>query len=80
MPKTQTLIAYAEPAHAEADHTRVRNFRGPCNFYRDVFGGWRWEFEDSNGEMRDSQHAYATREQCVAAATGAGLPTSEEVG
>lgn len=34
-------------------------------FYRDVFGGWRWEFGDARGEVRDSPHSFDTREECV---------------
>jgi hypothetical protein len=29
-------------------------------FYRDVFGGWRYEFRDDNGHLRDSPHSYDT--------------------
>jgi DNA-binding response OmpR family regulator len=39
--------------------------------YRDLFGGWRWECHDANGNARDSQQSYDTREDCVAAAARA---------
>ena len=42
--------------------------KAPCVFYRDLFGGWRWEWRDSEGNIRDSQHSYDTREECVEAA------------
>jgi DNA-binding response OmpR family regulator len=42
-------------------------------FYRDVFGGWRWEFRNSSGNVRDSQQSYVTREECVSAADAAAL-------
>ena len=61
-----------DPADANPSGSQAR-FRGPCNFYRDVFGGWRWEFKDAEGEMRDSPHCYETYEDCVAAAERAGL-------
>jgi CheY-like chemotaxis protein len=37
-------------------------------FYRDVFGGWRWELRAADGHMQDSEHGYETREACVEAA------------
>jgi hypothetical protein len=37
-------------------------------YYCDVFGGWRWECRDAEGEVRDSQHSYDTRQECVEAA------------
>src|SRR5215213_950366 len=37
-------------------------------FYRDVFGGWRWELRAADGHMQDSEHGYDTREECVQAA------------
>ena len=37
-------------------------------FYRDVFGGWRWECRDAKGCTYDSQHSYDTREECIEAA------------
>ena len=43
-----------------------------CIFYRDVFGGWRWEHTDASGEITDSNASYETREECVAAAVAAG--------
>lgn len=40
-------------------------------FYRDVFGGWRWELRDEHGYVQDSQHSYDTREECAEAAAKA---------
>ena len=45
----------------------------PCNIYRDVFGGWRWEFRDARGQMRDSRDSFDSYEDCVAAAQREGL-------
>jgi hypothetical protein len=45
----------------------------PCNAYRDVFGGWRWEFIDGDGHMRDSPYSFDTYEECIEAAGRAGL-------
>jgi DNA-binding response OmpR family regulator len=42
-------------------------------FYRDIFGGWRWEFMDTEGNTRDSQHSYGSREDCVEAAKRGGM-------
>jgi hypothetical protein len=42
-------------------------------FYRDVFGDWRWEYYDRNGEAIDSRDAFETREECVEDAQLAGL-------
>jgi uncharacterized protein YegP (UPF0339 family) len=39
--------------------------------YRDVFGGWRWEFRDANGDFVDSQQSYDSQEECLAAAGAA---------
>jgi DNA-binding response OmpR family regulator len=50
-------------------------------FYRDVFGGWRWECRGHDGHVQDSQHSYATRDECVAAASSATLqnaPAAEQ--
>ena len=41
--------------------------------YRDVFGGWRWEYFSPDGEARDSQFSYDTRSECVADAKRRGL-------
>ena len=41
--------------------------------YQDVFGGWRWEVTDAQGDVRDSNAGCDTREQCLAAATPAGV-------
>jgi hypothetical protein len=62
-----------DPVDVNPSDGHARSFRGPCIFYRDVFGGWRWEFKDAKGEMRDSPHCYETYEDCVAAAERAGL-------
>jgi uncharacterized protein YegP (UPF0339 family) len=40
------------------------NFR----IYRDVFGGWRWEFRLANGHFLDSRDSYDSEEDCIAAA------------
>jgi CheY-like chemotaxis protein len=42
-------------------------------FYRDVFGGWRWEVRDEKGQLRDSPQSYDTREDCIEAANKARL-------
>ncbi len=42
-------------------------------FYRDVFGGWRWEFRNGHGQLQDSPHSYDTREECIEAAQKARL-------
>ena len=42
-------------------------------FYRDVFGGWRWECFDAKGEAQDSPFSYDTRAECVADARRRGL-------
>lgn len=42
-------------------------------FYRDVFGGWRWEFFDVSGEASDAQSSFDTRSECVADARRSGL-------
>jgi len=47
---------------------------GPSwDFYRDVFGGWRWECTAEDFNMQDSKSSYETREACVAAALAAGM-------
>ena len=45
----------------------------PLSFlcYRDVFGGWRWEFREANGDFVDSQQSYDPEEECIAAAKAA---------
>jgi hypothetical protein len=42
-------------------------------FYRDVFGGWRWEYYHRNGEAVDSRESFNTREACIENAGAAGL-------
>ena len=42
-------------------------------FYRDVFGGWRWEYFDAGGEAYDSPGSFDTRADCVADARLRGL-------
>jgi uncharacterized protein YegP (UPF0339 family) len=37
--------------------------------YRDVFGGWRWEFRLADGHFVDSKQSYDSQADCVAAAT-----------
>jgi hypothetical protein len=34
-------------------------------FYRDVFGGWRWEYFDHNGDAFDSRESFETPHECV---------------
>jgi DNA-binding response OmpR family regulator len=46
-----------------------------CVFYRDLFGGWRWEWRDAEGHIRDSQQSYDSRDECVQAARRAGICT-----
>jgi DNA-binding response OmpR family regulator len=48
-------------------------------FYRDVFGGWRWESHTADGHTQDSQHSYDTRDECVEAAERAVLSASVSV-
>src|SRR5438105_1776683 len=43
-----------------------------CVFYRDVFGGWRWKWRDSQDNERQSQHSYDTKRLCVQSARRAG--------
>ena len=50
------------------ENSTLNASKSPCVFYRDLFGGWRWEWRDSDGNIRDSQHSYETREECVEAA------------
>jgi hypothetical protein len=35
------------------------------SYYRDVFGGWRWESCDRAGEAIDSRNGFETLEECV---------------
>jgi uncharacterized protein YegP (UPF0339 family) len=35
------------------------------SFYRDVFGGWRWELLTDDGEVIDSREAFETKHDCV---------------
>jgi uncharacterized protein YegP (UPF0339 family) len=62
---TSTLINErpSDTASNEAECERM-NFR----FYRDVFGGWRWEFRQADGHFIDSRRSYDTEEDCRAAA------------
>jgi uncharacterized protein YegP (UPF0339 family) len=39
--------------------------------YRDVFGGWRWEFRQADGHYLDSRESYDSREECMEAARNA---------
>ncbi|HYI87520.1 MAG TPA: hypothetical protein VEX61_10520, partial [Burkholderiales bacterium] len=48
-------------------------------FYRDVFGGWRWECRGAQGHVRDSQQSYDTREECVEDAQRAPLNAESPV-
>ncbi len=43
-----------------------------CLCYLDLFGAWRWEAWDADGNVLDSPERYDTREDCLAAATEAG--------
>jgi uncharacterized protein YegP (UPF0339 family) len=36
--------------------------------YRDVFGDWRWEFRQANGDYIDSNQAYESPGDCAMAA------------
>ena len=60
------------PDPTEAHCLRQRA-TGSFNFYRDVFGRWRWEYRDSAGQMHDSQHCYESQDDCVADAKRGGL-------
>jgi hypothetical protein len=60
-------------AAAEATLAQPVTSVRPCNIYRDVFGGWRWEFKDARGQMRDSRDSFDSYEDCAAAAQRAGL-------
>jgi uncharacterized protein YegP (UPF0339 family) len=50
--------------------------RMSTNVYRDLFGAWRWEFEDINGDIIDSPSSYDTRNECIKAAADAGFDVS----
>jgi len=41
--------------------------------YRDVFGDWRWEFRQADGEFIDSPASYECKYECAAAAAAARL-------
>ena len=56
----------------EASGESVRTVQ-PCNVYRDVFGAWRWEYEDTHGDMHDSLDSFDTYQDCVVAAQRLGL-------
>ena len=51
--------------------------RTHCVFYRDLFGGWRWEWRDADGAIRDSKHSFDTREECMEAARQEGIYSPE---
>ena len=46
------------------------------NFYRDVFGGWRWEYFDADGEAHDSPFSYDSHLECVEDARRQGMTGS----
>jgi hypothetical protein len=35
------------------------------SYYRDVFGGWRWESLDRTGEAIDSRDCFESKAECV---------------
>lgn len=41
--------------------------------YLDVFGGWRWELHQGNGDVLDSPYCYDTRADCLGDAARRGL-------
>lgn len=47
-----------------------------CHLYRDVFGGWRWEAGDANGESVDSRQSFSSLEECMSDASHAGYVAS----
>ena len=49
-----------------------------CSFYRDVFGSWRWECVEANGDMRDSVYSSTSLADCVADAISAGVHLSDQ--
>lgn len=51
-----------------------------CIFYRDLFGGWRWEMRQPDGSVMESPFSYPTRAECVAAAEKCGLPVEKPKG
>lgn len=50
--------------------------RQTCEIYRDVFGGWRWEAHDRDGEPIDSRLSFSSAEDCVKDARRAGFAIS----
>ena len=59
------------PRRSEPPHVK-------CAFYRDVFGGWRWECVEPNGDMRDCVYSSASLADCVADAISAGVHLSNQ--
>jgi hypothetical protein len=42
-------------------------------FFRDLSGGWCWEFREAGKTVRESARSYGTRDECVADATANGF-------
>lgn len=40
--------------------------------YLDVFGGWRWEWFGTDGEVVDSRECFITKDECIDDARRAG--------
>ena len=49
------------------------NDRIGYEFYRDVFGGWRWEHHGRDGTVRDSRESFDTWQECIEDARNTGL-------
>lgn len=47
-----------------------------CHLYRDVFGGWRSEAREPNGDSVDSRHSYSSLEDCMKDASNGGYVAS----
>ena len=63
MTRMQLVSRERIPSQAGVECERIGYF-----FYRDVFGGWRWEFRQPDGDFIDSRESYESKEECVVAA------------
>ena len=63
----------ADTPASQVDHGLTTMRTNDIGFYRDVFGGWRWEYFDAHGEAHDSPSSFDTRADCVADARLRGL-------
>jgi hypothetical protein len=62
--RTDTELANPDNAALSPDLTVMHDVSG-YTFYRDVFGGWRWECYDSAGEALDSRESFDTSNECI---------------